>query len=456
VGPGLWPGPRRQARWAGGSRVNGAPKARPRTSSATSSPRPPASSPAPWRPPAMVPLLATVLAKEPLPDLKRGSDLGALGGTRTPNLLIRRSGQVVQDRPSPVVGWADIPGLSMCVGRRPAAWQQCWQQSRRNGADPRPSAFQAGHMPSRYATCEGPWVLPAADARRWLLPLLSVGAHSVKAWKYQQAPSPESNGACTADQVPGLATADVLCAVGALARLALDGTVLDRVARSPAVTADRRTPLRVLQEVPHWRRLNRPQRVASPAAYVNHAVLVQDRVLHTPPRCVVGTAAPVGVRTGRSAAFRVDPIAPVRLPDMPAGAGSCQPSEGPGQLLSLVYGVCFVAARTVQGMARVRSGQAPAWPLVSDRSVRRGSRVKRDFACTFTRQFSPVLVVLRSQSGLRLEGRTRTLSGPSPDSSPARAVLSAPYGLIGSGRWAVCLAGEDRSYNAGFFYLDPD
>ena len=31
--------------------------------------------------------------------------------------LIRRSGQVVQDRPSPVVGWADIPELSTCVGR---------------------------------------------------------------------------------------------------------------------------------------------------------------------------------------------------------------------------------------------------------------------------------------------------------------------------------------------------
>ncbi len=73
-------------------------------------------------------------------------------------------------------------------------------------------------------------------------------------------------------------------------------------------------------------------------------------------------------------------------------------------------------------MARVRSGQAPAWPLSSDRSVRRGSGVKRDFACTFTRHFSPVLVVLRSQSRLRLEGRTRTLSGPSPDLSPARTL----------------------------------
>jgi hypothetical protein len=44
-----------------------------------------------------------------------------------------------------------------------------------------------------------------------------------------------------------------------------------------------------------------------------------------------------------------------------------------------------VTARTVQGMARVWSGQAPAWLLVSDRSVRRGSGVQRDFACTFPR-----------------------------------------------------------------------
>jgi len=33
-----------------------------------------------------------------------------------------------------------------------------------------------------------------------------------------------------------------------------------------------------------------------------------------------------------------------------------------------------VTARTSQGMARVRSGQAPAWPLSSDRSARSGLR----------------------------------------------------------------------------------
>jgi hypothetical protein len=36
-----------------------------------------------------------------------------------------------------------------------------------------------------------------------------------------------------------------------------------------------------------------------------------------------------------------------------------------------MIGNCPINARTVQGMACAQSGQAPAWPLVSDRSVRR-------------------------------------------------------------------------------------
>jgi hypothetical protein len=84
----------------------------------------------------------------------------------------------------------------------------------------------------------------------------------------------------------------------------------------------------------------------------------------------------------------------------------------------------------IRGMARARSGQAPAWPLASDRSVRRGSRVKRDFACTLTSYFSPIPVALRSQSRLRLEGRTHTLSGPSPDLSPTTTL--APDGPGGN------------------------
>ena len=112
-------------------------------------------------------------------------------GTRTPNLLIRRSGHVVQDRPSPVVGWADIPELSTCVGRRPAAWQQCWQQSRRNGADPRPSAFQAGHIPSWRESCERYALPPVAVACRWLLLLLSplLSAQPRSQWFRQRGAS---------------------------------------------------------------------------------------------------------------------------------------------------------------------------------------------------------------------------------------------------------------------------
>ena len=105
-----------------------------------------------------------------------------------------------------------------------------------------------------------------------------------------------------------------------------------------------------------------------------------------------------------------------------------------------------MTACTLQGMARVRSGQAPAWPLVSDRSVRSGSRVKRDFACTCADFFSPVLVVLRSQSRLMLEGRIRTLSGPSPDLSPSG--ISRCYLLARLDSGAIIGHGPARSGRA--------
>ena len=43
--------------------------------------------------------------------------------TRTDH-QIRRSGQIVQDRPLRVMCWADVPGLSAQNRRCPAAWQQ--------------------------------------------------------------------------------------------------------------------------------------------------------------------------------------------------------------------------------------------------------------------------------------------------------------------------------------------
>ena len=97
---------------------------------------------------------------------------GAPGGTQTPNLLIRRSRRIVQGRPLRSVRWADIAPPSAPVGRRLAAWQQYWQQSRPNGTDPRPSA-NAGHIPQVAAPCERVAVSPVAVACRWLLLLLS-------------------------------------------------------------------------------------------------------------------------------------------------------------------------------------------------------------------------------------------------------------------------------------------
>ena len=88
-----------------------------------------------------------------------------------------------------------------------------------------------------------------------------------------------------------------------------------------------------------------------------------------------------------------------------------------------------MTACTLQGMARVRSGQAPAWPWFLAGVSAVAPRVKRDFPCTLTGALPPALVVLRAQSRLRLEGRVRTLSGPSPDPSPARTL--APSGVRG-------------------------
>jgi hypothetical protein len=71
-----------------------------------------------------------------------------------------------------------------------------------------------------------------------------------------------------------------------------------------------------------------------------------------------------------------------------------------------------VSARTLQGMARVRSGQAPAWPLASDRRRYRGSAVKGG-----RRSFPE-----ETRSALDGGGYRRTLSGPSSDSSLTRTL----------------------------------
>ena len=57
----------------------------------------------------------------------------------------------------------------------------------------------------------------------------------------------------------------------------------------------------------------------------------------------------------------------------------------------------LATASTVQGMARVRSGQAPAWPLVSDRSVRSGLRGQASLRVYVDQVVLHVRVVLRFQ-----------------------------------------------------------
>ena len=63
------------------------------------------------------------------------------------DLQIRRNRRIVQGCPLRSVRWVDIPQLSTGDRCCPAAWQQYWQQSRRNGLDPRPSAFQTRRIP---------------------------------------------------------------------------------------------------------------------------------------------------------------------------------------------------------------------------------------------------------------------------------------------------------------------
>jgi hypothetical protein len=53
-------------------------------------------------------------------------------GALNPNLQIRSSRHIVQDRPLQSVCWAGIPELSVQDRRCTAAWQQYWLQSLRS------------------------------------------------------------------------------------------------------------------------------------------------------------------------------------------------------------------------------------------------------------------------------------------------------------------------------------
>jgi len=177
--------------------------------------------------------------------------------------------------------------------RRPGA--------RWSGAAARPSAFQARHIPSWRGSCERYAQSSVAAAGRWLLlllllsPLLSVGAHDFdgtwRARRNEHAPPPRGDRACAADRDLRPALGYLGRAIGAFDRLSIDLGVLHCVTRSPTVTADRRIVLPVPHEVPDRDSFDIPHpadRADSPAADVNHAAFINDRMRHTSPALVVG------------------------------------------------------------------------------------------------------------------------------------------------------------------------
>jgi len=114
-----------------------------------------------------------------------------------------------------------------------------------------------------------------------------------------------------------------------------------------------------------------------------HGRLGWDRSASGPVVISLGGQYPL-----RGSRLRRPPLLPSEFVQPACLDSITHPSDGQDHSAYIPdHGNRQVTARTVQGMARVRSGQALAWPLSSDRSVRRGFRIKRDFACTFTRLF---------------------------------------------------------------------
>jgi hypothetical protein len=77
--------------------------------------------------------------------------------------------------------------------------------------------------------------------------------------------------------------------------------------------------------------------------------------------------APLDTLPGRVIGAKPAAGCPGNFALLGTGPGDSLDDLCPGSGLVISAGSCPVTARTVQGMARVRSGQAPAWPLSSGR-----------------------------------------------------------------------------------------
>jgi hypothetical protein len=78
-----------------------------------------------------------------------------------PDLQIRRSGRIVQDRPLWAVRWADIPELSVRVRGCLVAWQQYWQQSLR------PCLLRCSSGPVTHSRRRRRGRAPTSDHHSW-------------------------------------------------------------------------------------------------------------------------------------------------------------------------------------------------------------------------------------------------------------------------------------------------
>src|SRR5439155_16995684 len=84
--------------------------------------------------------------------------------------------------------------------------------------------------------------------------------------------------------------------------------------------------------------------------------------------------------------------------------------------------------------APLGKGRPPGLALAGCPRGRQRLQVKRDFACTFTRHFSPVLVVLPATVTLGWRGRPRTLARRVPRPG-ARQHLRGVSGGIAASFW---------------------
>src|SRR3954471_4328994 len=103
----------------------------------------------------------------------RGIQLDESQDPRAADNLIRRSGHIVHDRLLWSLRWARHSTV-VCTGRAlSSGLATVLATVTAPGADPRPSAFQAGHIPSWRGSCESYALSAVAAVSGWLLLLLS-------------------------------------------------------------------------------------------------------------------------------------------------------------------------------------------------------------------------------------------------------------------------------------------